>query len=133
MGFLKDLATVNKMGKEIQRTTDVSARLADAQVAMAQANATMTAMTARATSSAATRGTPGSATVLAARQTGQYVNFAPVVEIELLVQAPGRLVSPVVLTEIVDQLHLARVVPGAALGVFVGDLPTDIVIDWSRS
>ena len=46
MGFLKDLATVNKMGKEIQRTTDVSARLAHAQVAMAQANATMTVMTA---------------------------------------------------------------------------------------
>ena len=133
MGFLKDLATVNKMGKEIQRNTDVSARLADAQVAMAQANATMAAMTARAMSSSAVHGTPGSATVLTARQTGQFVNFAPVVEIELLVQAPGRLVSPVVLTEIVDQLHLARIVPGAALPVFVGDLPTDIVIDWSRS
>lgn len=133
MGFLKDLASVNRMGKEIQRTTDVSARLADAQVAMAQANATMATMAARAGSTAAIGGTPGSATVLTARQTGQFVNFAPVVEIELLVQAPGRLVSPVVLTEIVDQLHLARVAPGTALPVFVGDLPTDVVIDWSRS
>ncbi len=133
MGFLKDLAAVNKMGREIQRTTDVSAQLAGAQAAMADANATMAAMTARATATTGFAGTPAMASLLAARQTGQFVNYAPVVELDLLVPAAGGFMAPVTVREIVDQLHLARIVPGATLPVMVGAKPTDVVIDWSRS
>lgn len=132
MGFLKDLNTVTKMGKDMQRRTDVSASLAQAQAAMAQANATMAAMATRASSGAAVSGTPGTATVISARQTGQYVNMQPIVELELLVQAPGRVPTPVSVTEIVEQIHLARVAPGASLAVKVGQIPTDLFIDWSR-
>jgi hypothetical protein len=133
MGFLKDLAALNTMGRDIQRTTDVSAQLAHAQAAMADANATMAAMTARATSTTAVGGTPAAATVLSARQTGQFVNFAPVVELELLVPGAGGFLAPVTIREIVDQLHLARITPGVSLPVLVGEQPTDVVIDWSRS
>jgi len=61
------------------------------------------------------------------------VNFAPVVELELMVQVPGRMPAPVSLTEIVDPLHLSRIQLGDALPVLVGDLTTDVFVDWSRA
>lgn len=133
MGFLKDLSTVSRMGREVQRQMDVPAQLAGAQAAMASANATMAAMTARATSTAAVNGTPGTATVITVRRTGQVINMAHVVELELLVRVPGRLPAPVTITEIVDPLYLVHAVPGAALPVRVGDLTTDVFVDWSRA
>lgn len=129
MSFLKNLATITKMGNEIQRTTDVGAQLAQASQAMQQATATMAAMTDRA--SLAATGTPAQATVLDARATGTYVNFEPVVQLDLMVMAPSRVPFPVTISEVVPQLHLARLHPGASIGVRVGATADALCIDWT--
>jgi hypothetical protein len=130
MGFFKDLHAVNKMGKEINKNWDPAAQLAQAQASMAEANATMAAMTARINSTTAVSGSPAVATVTGARQTGQYVNMQPLVQLDLLVQGPGGIPSPVTITELVPQLSVHRVQPGSRVAVRVGQVPTDVVIDW---
>jgi hypothetical protein len=130
MGFFKDIHQLNKMGKEASKNWDPGAQLANAQASMARANADMAAVAARASSTAALHGTPGAATVTAARTTGQYVNMQPMVALDLLVQVPGRIPMPVSVTELVDQVHLGRLLPGATLAVKVGDRPDDLFIDW---
>lgn len=130
MGFFKDLHAVNKLGKEINKNWDPAAQLAQAQVAMAEANATMQAMAARVNNVTAANGTPAVATVTAARQTGQYVNMQPLVQLDLLVQGPGGMPAPVIVAEIVPQLHLHRLQPGSRLAVRVGQVPSDVVVDW---
>ena len=130
MGFFKDVHQLNKMGKEASKNWDVNAQLSRAQGSMAQANANMAAVAARATSPVAATGTPGSATVTSARTTGQYINMQPMVALDLLVQVPGRMPMPVTVTELVDQVHLGRLLPGAVLAVKVGDRPDDLYIDW---
>ena len=133
MGFLKDINTLNRMGKDIRKNWDPAAQLAQSQAAMAQANATMAQMAAQASSTAALYGTPATASVVVARQTGQYINMQPVVSIDLLVTMPGGFPAPVTINEVVSQLNLARVAPGASLPVKVGNTPGDVVIDWYRS
>ncbi len=133
MGFLKDITTLNRMGNDIRRNWDPAAQLAQSQAAMAQANAAMAEMANRASSTAALHGTPATASVVAARQTGQYINMQPLVTLDLLVQMPGGLPAPVTINEVVSQLNLSRVAPGASLPVKVGAAPGDVVVDWFRS
>jgi hypothetical protein len=97
---------------------------------MAAANADLTVMTARLDSTAMATGTPGTATVTAATQTGQYCNLQPMVRLDLLVLAGG-MPLPVTIVELVPQLHLHRVAPGATLAVRVGQAPGDVVVDWT--
>ena len=130
MGFLKDLSTLNKVGKEARKNWDPAAQMAQAQASLAQTNAMMMDMTARVSSTTGVHGTPATATVMAARQTGQFLNMQPVISIDLLVQMPGGMPSPVTLTEVVSQLHLARLSVGSSLPVKVGATPHDVVIDW---
>lgn len=131
MGFFKDISTLNKMGKDMRKDWDPVAQMAQAQASMVQTNAMLADMAARAGSAAATSGTPASASVVGVRQTGQFVNMQPVLAIDLLVQSPGGFPTPVTINEIVAQIHLARLQPGASLAVKVGATPHDVVIDWS--
>jgi len=130
MGFLKDISNLNKMGKEMHKNSDTGARLGDMQAKMEQANASMAGMAARASSTTALHGTPATATVIAARQTGQYINMQPMVSIDLLVLMPGGMPSPVTITEVVAPLHLARLQAGSQLPVKVGTTPDDVMVDW---
>jgi len=132
MGFFKDVRQLDKMGKEASKNWDVGGQLEQAKASMARANADMAAVAARAGSTAASTGTPGTATITAARTTGQFVNMRPMVTLDLLVQVPGRMPMPVSLTELVDQVNLGRLLPGAVLGVKVGARPDDLYIDWMR-
>lgn len=132
MGFFKDISTLNKMGKEIRKDYDPIAQMAQAQLSMQHANAALTEMTQRATTATALTGRPSSATVIAVRETGQYLNMQPMVAIDLLVQMPGGLPSPVTITEVVAAIHLAHLQPGRTLAVKVGATPEQVTVDWFR-
>ena len=130
MGFFKDIAALKKAGDEASRNWDPATQLAQAQQAMADANTNLTVMTARLNSTTVVTGTPGTATVTAAAQTGQYFNMQPMVRLDLLVQSTG-MPMPVTIVELVPQLHLHRVAPGATLAVRVGQGHGDVVVDWA--
>jgi hypothetical protein len=132
MGFFKDIATLNKVGKEARKGWDPVAQMQQGQIAMAQTSAMLAEMANRANSTAALNGTPAMASIVAIRESGRYLNMQPVLAIELLVPTASGFPVPVTINEVVSQLHLARLQPGSSLAVKVGATPQDVVIDWYR-
>jgi hypothetical protein len=129
MGFFKSVRELNKQGKEMSRTWDVGAQLADAQASMAAANEMMAQQTAAA--NVAATGLDATATVVAVRQGGAMINYQPVVEIDLTVMAPGGMPYPATVSQVVQQVHLARLQPGNTLRVKVDPAnPATIWIDF---
>jgi len=126
MGFFKSVRELNKQGKEMSRNWDVGAQLADAQSSMAAANQMMAQQTAAA--NIAATGLDATATVAAVRQGGGMVNYQPMVEIDLTVMAPGGMPYPATVSQVVQQVHLARLTPGSTLKVKVD--PADPATIW---
>ena len=126
MAFFKSLRDLQKQSKEIQKNWDVGAQLDQAQASMAQASAMMAQQTAGA--NAAVNGLDAAATVAAVRQGTAMVNYQPVVEMDLTVMSPGSPPYPVTVSQVVPQVHLARVQPGASLKVKVD--PNDRNAIW---
>jgi hypothetical protein len=133
VGFLKDINKLAKAGREVRDSMPPpSGMMAAAQAQMADLTAQMNQQTSASTAVAAD-GVDGTATVMAATQTGALVNFNPAVQIELLVMVPGGPPYPVSLQTVVQQIHLARVQPGAILPVRVARADRTLVqIDWAR-
>ena len=130
MGFFKDLHTLKKQGDEIRRNTDVGALMAQNMAALQGMNDVMQSQVANA--HLAHSGVDATATVSAVRQTGGFVNMAPVVQIDLLVHRGAPI--PVTHQEAVPHAHLARLVPGATIPVKVDAADARrLVIDWYRS
>jgi hypothetical protein len=76
-------------------------------------------------------GLPGTATVTGLTQTGMFLNENPQVEMELMVQLPGRPPYAAKRKEFVPLILLNRVSTGAVLAVKVDPAdPNDVVIDW---
>jgi hypothetical protein len=129
MGFFKSVRELNKQGKEISRSWDVGAQLPDSQSTMAAANQMMAQQTAAALIAAT--GLDATATVAAVRQGGALVNYQPMVEIDLTVMAPGSPPYAATVSQVVQQVHLARLQPGASLRVKVDPAnPATIWIDF---
>ena len=129
MGVFKSVRELNTQGKEISRNWDVGAQLADAQSSMAAANQLMAQQTAAA--NIAATGLDATATVAAVRQSGAMINYQPMVEIDLTVMAPGSPPYPATVSQVVQQVHLARLQPGAVLRVKVDPAnPATIWIDF---
>lgn len=80
-------------------------------------------------------GLPATATVEGVWTVGSYMNMSPVVRIQARVtRDDGTPPYSVVFDEVVAQLHLARVQPGATLAVYVDPrIPADMAIDWIRT
>jgi roadblock/LC7 domain-containing protein len=132
MGFFKSVRELNKQGKEMSRNWDVGAQLADAQASMAAANQMMVQQTAAA--NIAATGLDATATVVAVRQGGGMVNYQPMVEIDLTVMVPGGMPYPATVSQVVQQVHLARLTPGNTLKVKVDpNGPATIWIDFSAA
>lgn len=128
MGFFKSLNDLNKQAKEMDKTFHPGQMMADGQAKMAAATAMMAAQTQAANASA--NGLDATATVVALRQGTAMVNFQPLVEIDLTVLAPGRPPYPVTVKQVIDQVSLARLAPGASVGVKVDPAdPTSVWID----
>jgi hypothetical protein len=133
VGFFKDVNKLGKMGREARATMPAPAdMMAAANAQMASLTAQMNQQTASAAAVAAD-GVDGTATVMAATQTGALVNFNPAVQLELLVTVPESPPYPVSLETVVAQIDLARVQPGATVPVRVARSDRNLVqIDWAR-
>jgi hypothetical protein len=117
MGMFKSMHQLHKQAKEIDKDFHPGQMMADGQSRMAEASAMMAAQT-KATQAALT-GLDGSATISAVRQGSTLVNFQPVVEIDMTVMVPGRMPYPATVEQVVAQVNLHRLAPGASIPVKV--------------
>jgi hypothetical protein len=126
MGFIRSVRDLQKQAKEIDKDFHPGQMMADGKARMAAATEMMAAQTQAA--QAAATGIDGSATVIAVRQEGAMINFQPMCEIDLTVMPDGRPPYPATVKQVVPQIHLARVQPGAQLRVKVD--PADPALVW---
>jgi hypothetical protein len=76
-------------------------------------------------------GIPGRATITGLSQTGMYLNENPQVEMNLLVDVPGRAPYQATRKEFVPLILLARLASGAPLAVKVDPAdPSKVIVDW---
>ena len=132
MSFFKDVSRLKKQAKEIEKTWDPGAQMAQTMQAMQSASAMMEQQTVAA--NLAANGEPASAQVNLARDTGQMLNMQPVVELSLLVFLEGQPPYPVTLRQIVPLTAMGRLTPGSRLAVKVDPQARErIWIDWAAS
>lgn len=132
MGYFKDLRKLGKMGREIQKTWDPGASVAQSMQAMQDASAVMEQQTVAAR--LAVEGEPAWAQVNLARDTGQYLNLQPLVELSLLVFLEGQPPYPVTVKQVVPPTQLGRLTPGSRLSVKVDPRAREtIFVDWVAS
>jgi len=128
MGFFKDVHTLNKQSREMQKHTNVKASMADGMARMQAANAMMQQQTAAAMM--ATHGSDATATISGVRQTGMQMNFAPVIDLDLMVFRNG-IPMPVTVRQAVEQVYLSRVRIGENVKVKVDpNNAASVWIDW---
>lgn len=133
MGFLKDLTTLTKMGREAQKNMDVGASMAAMQQSLAQASQVMAAAAPANTDPALeAQRVRTTATVVDAKQLPMMVGMNVMVELELHVMLPGGMPLPVTRTEQLTPMLLARVVPGAVLPAsVVPGHPDTVRLEWA--
>ena len=128
MGFFKDIHTLNKQGREMQKNMDVKATMANAMASMQAGTAMMQQQTAA--SMMAVHGADATATIAAVRQTGMQMNFSPVLDVDLMVFRNG-IPLPVTVRQHVEQIYLARAQVGASVRVKVDpNNHQSVWIDW---
>jgi len=141
MGMFKDINKMNKQAKEIQKSqgkrTGMIGMMRDMPGQISRASSAVDdamAMQADIQKSQALlqTGTPGRASVTSIQQTGTLVNFNPQCIIDLQVTVPGQAPYAAKLTEAVPQVYLARLQPGAEIGVRVDPTdPSTLALDWA--
>jgi hypothetical protein len=117
MGFLKDINTLKKQAKEIDKTFDPGAQMREGKLRMAAAQEMMAQQTAA--MQLATTGEDATAQVVAARDTGTQINLQPVLEIDLLVMRTGQPPYPATVRQMVAQAQLGLVAAGSTVSVRV--------------
>ena len=132
MGFFKNISTLTKQAKEMERNFDMGTTMARAQQSMAQAQQYMAASTPVVLSPVdEARRTFTSATVTAAQETSMTIGMNVMVNLELIVQLPGGVPLPVHRIEQLSPLHLARVAQGSRLEVsLIPGMPESLRIEW---
>ena len=132
MGFFGDIAKLEQLASRSQADFDVKGRMAQAQQKMDAMNVAMKPPTTSPEIEA--RRIDVTATVTAASPTSTWVNGQPVVDVELMAELPGGFPLPVSRSEVVPQLYLARLVPGASLPVSLDPAtPSSLRIEWTKS
>lgn len=117
MGFLKDISTLKKQAKEIDKTFDPGAQMRAGKERMAAAQHWMAQQTA-ATHLAQT-GERAEAQVVSSRDTGTQLNLQPMIELQLLVTRAGQPPYPATVQQIVPNAQLGLVAPGSTIVVWV--------------
>jgi hypothetical protein len=125
MGFFKSMRELNKQSKEISRNWDVGAQLGQAQASMAQANAVLEQQTLAA--NVALNGVDASGTITGFRQSPTMINHQPVVEIDLLILAPGAPPRPVTVQQAVPHVHIPMLQHGRTVKLKVDPANPDAV------
>ncbi len=115
MGFFKNLNELNQQGKEIRKTWDPGAQMANAQAQMAQAQQMMAQQTAAATLAAT--GVDGTASVVEVRQPGGMVNYQPIMEVDLTIFPSVGPPYPATVSAPMTPHLAAKLAPGASLQV----------------
>lgn len=143
MGMFKDIKKMKDQGKDIQRAqgkrTGMIGMMRDMPGSISRASSAVDdamAMQADIQKSQALlqTGTQGRATVTSVQQTGTLINFNPQVILDLQVTVPGQAAYEAKLTEAVPQVYLARLQPGAEIGVRVDPSdPSTIALDWAAA
>lgn len=132
MGFFKDIRKLQKQAKELDKTFDPGAQMAQSLQAMQAASAVMEQQTVAAR--LAVEGESATAQVNLARDTGQLLNNQPIVEIGLLVFLEGQPPYPLTVREIVPLTQLGRLTPGSRLSVKVDPKVREtLYVDWAAS
>jgi hypothetical protein len=132
MGFFKSMSDLNKQAKQIEKTFDPGQQMKDGMAKMAEANAMMAAQTQAA--NLALTGTPATATIVSAQQTGALINFQPSLQLDLLVLPTGGVPYPVTVTQVVEQPFLGKAIAGSNVSVKVDSADPQVVwIDWIGS
>jgi hypothetical protein len=132
MGFFKSMSDLNKQAKQIDKTFDPGQQMKDGMARMAEANAMMAQQTQAA--NLALAGTPATASIVSAQQTGALVNFQPSVQLELTVFPTAGVPYPATVTQIVEQIWLGKAVPGGNVAVKVDAADPQVIwIDWANS
>ncbi|MDT5301691.1 MAG: hypothetical protein QOG79_4933, partial [Mycobacterium sp.] len=80
-------------------------------------------------------GLPATVTVDGVWQVGSYMNMSPMLRVQGRVQREdGSAAYVAVFDEVVAQMHIARMQPGATVAVYVDPQnPVDMAIDWIRT
>ena len=129
MGFLKDLRKLSKQSKEASKDWDPAAQMREAAATLEETGEMMARQTAAA--ELAVSGSPATAQVNAARDSGALANLQPVMEIDLLVFSEGQPPYPVTLRQIVPLSQVGRLVPGSQLPVKIDPAdPGTVWIEW---
>jgi hypothetical protein len=130
VGFFKDIHTLNKQAKEMDKTFDPGAmarestsRMAAMNQQFAQANAAMAAPPEDAIEA--------TAQITSVGTTSGMLNMDPMVPVELFILADGLPPRPVSTTLVVPMAQLARLQPGASLNVRVSRSdPSAVAVVW---
>jgi len=135
MGLIDSYRRLTAMSSEMEATTDVSARMKEAQQKMNSANASMAAMNAQQAAAAdptsASRRVPATAIITSALAGGMQVNGSVLIELGLLVMVPGGVPTPTAISVLAPQLHLGRLAQGASLDITVDPKhPSSVQVVW---
>jgi uncharacterized membrane protein len=132
MGMFKDLRKMRQQLQGMQANTDPAAMMNDAMQRMQSANQFLAQQTQAA--SLATTGLDATATITAVSQAGAMVNFQPTLQLSLTVLPDGRPPYPVHVTQVVQQIYLAKAVAGATVHVKVDpNDPSSVWINWAAA
>jgi hypothetical protein len=132
MGFFKSMGELNKQAKQIEKNWDPGKQMADGMARMSAVNEQLAAQTQAA--NLALTGTPATASIVSAQQTGAMINYQPTLQLELLVIPTGGVPYPVSVTQVVEQPFLGKAVAGGNVAVKVDSAnPQTVWIDWAGS
>lgn len=132
MGFFKSLNDLNKQAKEINKDWDPGQQMKDGMAQMEAANQMMAQQTQAA--NLAMSGKDATASIVNVAQTGAMVNYQPTMQIEMTVFPEGGAPYPVTVTQVVEQIYLAKAVPGQQVKLKIdANDPSVAWIDWANS
>ena len=130
MGFFKDMNTLHKQAKEIDKDFHPGQMTRDATARMAEMNAQMQATT-KAMTAPPGDGVDATAQVVSIGMTAGMVNMDPIVPVELLVSQPGMPPRPLSASIVVPQMQLHRLQAGASLPIKISvSDPTAVAVVW---
>ncbi|MBO4208122.1 hypothetical protein [Micromonospora echinofusca] len=131
MGIFGSLRDLNRQAKEINKGYDPAAQMRQGLAAMQQVRQQLAGQ--QATAHLATSGVPATATIVAVRETGAYVNGMPSVELQLMVTPAGRPPFPAGWTGLVPLTGLGQLRPGGSVAVrFDAFQPTSLTVLWGQ-
>lgn len=139
MGMFKDLKKMSDQSKDLQKAqgkpTSMMGMIKDMPNQVAQASSAVDGVMAdmEKQQTLLATGTPGRATIKNFTDTGTIVNYNPQVVLDLEVAIEGQDAYAAQLTTSVPQIYLAKLTPGANIGVRVDPAdPSSIAIDWAQ-